>query len=145
MWTAVTYTVCNNCIFSINIIVSELRKVTTSDCACPGDDQIYECTVVGDLDGITVWRGTAFNCEVGTEISLLHGQFVLEEGTFGNCNGGAIRGRSLRIENNRYISQFIVTLSSDMNGETIECVYDNGRTTNLIGLYSISLTTGMPY
>ena len=124
--------------------VSELRKVTTSDCACPGDNQIYECTVVGGLGGITVWRGTAFNCEVGAEINLLHSQFVLEEGAFGNCNGGAIRGRSLRIENNRYISQLSVMLSSDLSGETIECIYDNGRTITQIGNYSISLTTGIP-
>ena len=124
--------------------VSKIRKVTTSDCACPDDDQIYECTVVGDLGGITVWQGTAFNCEVGADsISLLHSQFVSEGGAFGNCNGRAIRGRSLRIENNRYISQLVVTLSSDMNGETIECVHDNGRKRTLIGNYSINLITGI--
>lgn len=98
---------------------------------------------MGELGGITVWHGTAFNCDVGADsINLLHSQFVSEEGAFGNCNGGAIRGKSLRIENNRYISQLVVTLSSDMNGETIKCVYDNGRTTTLIGNYSIDLTTG---
>ena len=124
--------------------MSELRKVTSSDCACPDDDQIYECTVVGDLGGITVWHGTAFNCEISANlINLLHSQFISEEGAFGNCNGGAIRGKSLRIENNRYISQLVVTLSSDMNGKTIKCVYDNGRTTTLIGNYSINLTTGI--
>ena len=97
---------------------------------------------MGSLGGITVWRGTAFNCEVGAEINLLHSQFVLEEGAFGNCNGGAIRGRSLRIENNRYISQLSVTLSSDNDGETIECVYDDGSTASVIGNYSINLTKG---
>jgi hypothetical protein len=119
-----------------------VKKVTTSDCVCPGDDQIYECTVVGGLGGITVWRGTAFNCEVGAAINLLHSQFVSEEGAFGNCNGGAIRGKSLRIENNKYISQLVVTLSSDMSDESIECVYDNGRTITPIGNFSIDLITG---
>ena len=97
---------------------------------------------MGGLGGITVWRGTVFNCEVGAEINLLHSQFVLEQGAFGNCNSGTIRGKSLRIENNRYISQLSVTLSDDMSGETIECVYDDGMTTTIIGNYSINLITG---
>ena len=97
---------------------------------------------MGGLGGITVWRGTVFNCEVGAEINLLHSQFVLEQGAFGNCNSGTIRGKSLRIENNRYISQLSVTLSDDMSGETVECVYDDGMTTTIIGNYSINLTTG---
>ena len=123
-------------------VYSELRIVTSGNCACSGDDQIYECTVVGGLGGITVWRGTVFNCEVGAEINLLHSQFVLEQGAFGSCNSGAIRGKSLRIENNRYISQLSVTLSDDMSGETIECVYDDGMATTIIGNYSLNLIIG---
>ncbi len=122
--------------------VSELRKITSSDCICPDDDQIYECTVVGDFGGITVWRGTAFS---DCEINLLHSQYVSREGAFGNCNGRAIRGRSLRIENDRYVSQLSVTpteLSSGINGDTIECNYDDGSVVHTIGNYSISLTKG---
>ena len=134
-----------DCIILSNT-VSKIRKLTTSGCVCPDDVQIYECTVVGGLGGITVWRGTAFNCEISLDsINLLHSQFVSEEGAFGNCNDGAIKGKSLRIENNRYISQLIVTLSSDMSGETIECDYDNGRTTTPIGNFSIDLITGNNY
>ena len=97
---------------------------------------------MGDLNGITVWRGTAFNNNC--EINLLHSQFASEEGAFGNCNGGAIRGRNLRIENDRYVSQLSVSSVelSDISGDTIECIYDNGSTVHVIGNYSISLTTG---
>ena len=101
---------------------------------------------MGDLSGITVWRGTAFSCALGAEINLLHAQFVSTEGAFGNvnCSGGAIRGRSLRIENDRYISQLSVTpLSSDIDGKTIECSYDDGRTVTVIGNHSINLSTGI--
>lgn len=118
-------------------------KLTTSDCACPGHIQIYVCNVVGSRVGTAVWQGTALNCEVGTVIHLLHSEFTSERGAFGTCNGGAIVGKNLRIENNQYISQLNVTLSSDMNGETIECVHDDGTTTNTIGSYQINLTTGM--
>lgn len=112
-----------------------------SDCACPGYTLIYECSVVGVFVGTTVWQGTALNCEVGTVINLLHSEFISEGGAIGNCNGGAIIGQSLRIENNRYVSQLRVIVSNDMSGETIECVYDNGATTTTIGNYSINLTS----
>ena len=120
--------------------LSEL-KLITSDCTCPGYTQVYECIVVGDFVGTTVWQGTALNCEVGTVINLLHSEFISQEGAFGNCNDGGIVGCSLRIENNRYTSQLGVVVTNDMSGETIECVYDNGATTTEIGNYSINLTS----
>ena len=75
-------------------------------------------------------------------INLLHSQFASASGAFGSCNNGAIAARNLRIENNQYISQLNVTVDGNMIGETIECAYDDGGTTNIIGTNVITATSG---
>ena len=99
------------------------KLVLRSGCICPGYTLTYECTVIGELLGATIWEGSAFSC-LSDEITLLHRQFP--ESARGQCNSGSIVGRSLRIDNGSYYtSQLNVTVSSDMIGKSIVCFYDN--------------------
>ena len=112
------------------------------DCICPGDTVTYECTVIGDTGGFTLWMGDFFRCSSGNKvIELIHHQFI-QGGGIPNariCNNGNIAGRLIRIENGSYISQLNVTLTSDIVGRSIECAYDNGT---IHPVASLNLTTG---
>ena len=113
----------------------------TSECACSGDILTYECTVVGEPSGGTIWRGTVFDCPLG-EITLLHNRFA--NGTFGLCNEGAIVARSLSVEGNNYTSQLNVTVTHDVAGKTIECIRDGTEIYNTTVQFSIvTPTTGI--
>ena len=101
---------------------------------------IYECTVVGisttnsEPVGLTIWRGTAFNCLSG-DITLLHDQFTSDSdervATHGVCNNGSIQGYSVRAENGCYTSQLSVVMTSELIGKSIECAYDLYNTTTV--------------
>ena len=86
--------------------------------------------------GLTIWRGTAFNCLSG-EIALLLNQFTSDSdehvSTHGECNNGSIQGYSVRAENGCYTSQLSVVMTSDLIGKSIECTYDNLYNTTTIG------------
>jgi hypothetical protein len=116
----------------------------SDECICPGDTVTYECTVIGNYGGFTVWVGDFFRCSSGRQvIELRHHQLMnIQEGGVPNariCNNGSIAGRLIRVENGRFTSQLNVTLTSDIVGRSIECAYDNG-TIHRIG--SLNLTTG---
>ena len=120
----------------------QLIEVSTNDCICPGDIVTYECTVIGGHGGTTVWRGSALHCPNSEHmIQLVHGHFASEKESFGDCNDGSIVARGLRVENNSYTSQLNVTLTYDMAGESIECVYDDGINTTKVG--SLNVTAGI--
>ena len=100
--------------------------VTVSGCACPGSTLMYECTVMGSLGGITIWTGSALNCPSSSNnIYLLHNR-ITSYRTYGSCNNGSIVAGILSVEDNLYISQLNVTITSDILGKTIGCGYDNG-------------------
>ena len=66
-----------------------------NDCVCPGDTLTYECTVVSDRGGITVWMGDFFHCPNGKrEIELLHNDFTSGQGVRAystqTCNNGNV-------------------------------------------------------
>ncbi len=109
--------------------------VAISNC---GYDQVYECRVTGS--GATVWGGSAFNCPSTNNeiISFFHSKFK-------NCScGGAIVGRTIRAENNTYISQLIVSVNAETIGMSISCLHDSGLggAAKLIGFSMLTLTTG---
>ena len=117
--------------------------VAVNSCTCEGYDQVYECRVTGS--GITVWRGTAFNCPAtGNEIHFFHSRFDTE--TTLTCNSGAIVGRTIRTENNIYvyISQLTVSVSAEMIGMNVSCFHDTlGAAENLIGSSRLTLSRGI--
>ena len=94
--------------------------------------------------GSTVWEGSALNCEsTGDEIILLHTRFSAEGPlAYGTCNDGAVEGQSVKVEDGAYMSRLVVNVRSEMIGRSIECVYDDGSTTNLIDMATITPTTG---
>ena len=109
-----------------------------SNCTCEGYNQVYECRVTGS--GVTVWRGSAFNCPaLGNEITS---RFDIEITL--TCNSGAIVGRTIRAENDIYISQLTVSVSAEVIGGNISCFHDiPGAALNLIGSSRLTLTTGI--
>jgi hypothetical protein len=91
----------------------------------------------GERDS-TVWQGTAFSGCNNNEITLIHNRFA-REGASGICNGGAITGRSVRVESNiSYISQLEVAITAEMVGKSIVCNLDNG-TIYTIGQHLIKI------
>ena len=100
----------------------------------------FECSVVGEPHGITIWRGTALDeCE-DQEISLRHNRFTEPMGARESCNNNTIVGQSLRVENGLYTSELNVTITSDNVGKNITCAYYNVTETTTAGLLNISLT-----
>jgi hypothetical protein len=125
----------------------------SNDCVCPGDVVTYECTVVGDYGGITVWMGDFFRCSNGKqEIALVHSQFTLgPEGEAASntrtCNSGDTRivGRIVRVGNGSFTSQLNITLPPDSDiiaGRSIECAYDNGTSVYPIGAATLNFIAG---
>ena len=107
---------------------------TIKNCTCLRYNQTYECRVTGR--GATVWTGSAFICE--NEIVLLHAESFTEK----TCNNGAISGRIIRAENDTYISQLTVSVSTHMIGTNISCSHDSTSGVNLISSSLIALTLG---
>ena len=95
-----------------------------NECVCPGDRLIYRCTTQGNVWGATIWNGTAFKGCHSNEIELYHALFTQPEGSIDTCNNGDIVGQSLGVQGNNYTSQLNVTITPDIAGKTVTCVYD---------------------
>ena len=124
---------------------------TPERCLCPGDSLTYQCTVIGEPSGSTVWMGSAFNC-TSLEIQLFHSDYESTEGAYGDC--GDIVAHSVRTTINttnevnstavtHYTSQVTVPITSGTVGRTIECVYDDGATATLAGREEVNITIGI--
>lgn len=118
---------------------NELSVPANVRCSCPGELLVFTCTAMGA--GVTLWRGTAFNCP---EILLRHSQYASGgSGASGTCNNGAIAGQGLRnVVNNNFISQLSVTVSTALNRGSVECAYNDGQRTSRIGLSTLTVITG---
>ncbi len=103
-------------------------------CFCPGDVETYICTVVGG--GVTVWSGTAFDCPPVNAIQLAH--VLYSGGTAGTCTSGAISGNGTSVDTSGaepcYTSELSVTVSANMDGQTVVCTRD---ATAMIGTDSL--------
>ena len=57
--------------------------------------------------------------------------------------GNYITGRGIGVEENGcYTSQLRVTVDSSLDNKTVECTYDNGTTTMIIGVSTIEIMKG---
>ena len=92
-------------------------------------------------EGFTVWQGSALSC-TGNEIILVHRRFTSEGGAFGECNGGSIVGRSIRVKDGYYLSQLNVTVNDNVLGRDITCGHHASSTSVSIGHSTIYATTG---
>ena len=127
-------------LYADSITISELLLLNESNCICPGQTLTYECVVEGG--GTTVWQGSALNCLSDTRFLLRHSQF--DSGiTDKECNNGSIVAHSVRVVDDSYISQLNVKVSPEMNNKTVECLYDDGTMTALIGISTVTITTGI--
>ena len=120
------------------------QGTNSNGCVCPGDILTYECTVMDQYRGSTVWRGTAFrSCDDG-DIILLHSRFQSNGGTVHVCNDGAVVARIVSAEGNNYTSQLSVVVTPEIVGNSIECRHDNGTSlSTTIYLSSTIPTTGL--
>ena len=83
----------------------------------------YICDVTGN--GFTIWSGSAFDDCSGSssnEIRFSHASFRAESEQF-VCNNGAVRGRSLTVNENTYTSELSVMVNSNFIGSTINCTH----------------------
>ena len=58
------------------------------------------------------------------------------------CNNGAIVGRIVRAENNTYVSQLFISVSTITVGTNISCLHKTESSMKLIGTSLLTLTTG---
>lgn len=113
------------------------NETTSSTCVCPGGIVTYECTVFGGAEVTTVWD--FFRCSTGKRvIELVHRQ--REHFNSHTCNDGKVVARIVRVENTSFISQLNITLTHDIIRKSIECISDNGASTERVG--SMNLTSG---
>ena len=114
--------------------------IMTNDCICPGHQLSYECTTVGPV--ATVWQGSALSQCESSNILLRHSRFTSPQGATGTCNNGGVTGRSLGVEGDRYTSQLNITVSFNLNSQTVQCAHDDGQTLTTVGSDTIVITTG---
>ena len=112
------------------------------NCVCAGQRLTIICSIVGL--GSTVWKGSSFNCQLsGNEISLLHNDFRTNSAE-GDCNNGEIMAQGLVIlRQDCFRSQLTIVPTLSTNGQTVDCVYDNGAVESAIGQVVVNLTTGL--
>ena len=110
------------------------------DCACVGNNVLYECTVPSD--GATIWRGEAFDCPASNDMIYLSNGIDLTR----ECNNGEITARPThpQPDGSLYTSQLTVRVGPDTNGTTIECIHDDGAgNLSEVGSTVLSVTTGI--
>jgi hypothetical protein len=103
---------------------------------------------MGESGGTTVWRGSAFTC-TSQEISLFHDTTAGSHQECGDILGHSIRSDvDVHITNGNsttvtyYTSRLTVPINSGRVGRTIECFYDDGLTTTLVGREKVNITIG---
>ena len=128
--------------FSIGAILEGLTLVSSSGCGCLGETLIYKCTLIGDPLGATLWTGTALNNCPSDEIVPLHRRFTEPGGTTRSCSNGATAAQSLYAQKSLYTSQLNVTITPNIAGKTIMCVYDamGDPTVNIKSLFSTQIS-----
>ena len=78
------------------------------------------------------------------EISLRHSRYT-GGGTVGDCNDGAIVGRSLRRDGSCYTSQLTVTVGSNLLNNirmTIQCTHISDTGADTVGESSLTIASG---
>ena len=103
--------------------------MSTNPCNCLDQTLTYECTVIGDPGGATIWTGTALNCP-SDEIVLLHRRFTESDGAIRSCNNGTTVAQGFSVQDNLYTSQLNVTIVPNVARKSIMCLYDGGTSSN---------------
>ena len=115
------------------------RPIT--DCTCPEDVVIYECTV---CDLATAWEGTALDSCSGGEIALTSRDFIAPIQTI-ICSGGGIAARGISVKDGCFTSQLNITFfnATALQGTSVRCSADNGTHSSEVGRDTLTLSTGI--
>ena len=106
-------------------LVTKNGLVCINDCICPHQSVTYECSVIGGQ--FTVWRGSALGDHC--EIILNHIQINVSKSIA--CNNQTIAVQLSR-QDNCYTSHLTFNVSSNHNGQTIECYIHEGTHDTLV-------------
>jgi hypothetical protein len=90
------------------------------------------------IDGLfTVWRGSIIGDDC--EITLRHTDFPTATQM---CSQGnlSVTGRGIQVQNNCYISQLTLMVTSSVNNKTVECHNDDGSGILNIGVRTLYLS-----
>ena len=121
---------------------SELRM--SSSCTCLGQELTFECTVDGNGLAATYWQGSALQeCPNQNRVIIRHSQHLTRQNTTEECGStGTVVGTPVSSVNRSYTSRLTINVSQHLNGSTIECVSDGGRS---FGSSKILLSNGKTY
>ena len=113
---------------------------TSDGCICINDVVTYTC-VTYEV-GLTIWQGSVFNHCTSKGIRLR--QDIIH-GTKGhvNCSDGTTIQANVIFSGNHFVSVINVTVSSNVVGRSLECVYmsyDDDTNTTLIDSTIIGIT-----
>ena len=97
---------------------------------------MYECSVLGGQ--FTAWKGSLI--EQGCDITLVHENYADAGGSTAECNSGDVVGQSISVSNDCYRSNLSIEVSPGINGSTIQCNIDDGRTVRPISTSTILIT-----
>ena len=114
------------------------RPIT--NCTCPQDVVIYECTV---CDLATAWEGTALGSCSGGEVALTSRDFMAPIMTI-ICSGGRVAARGISVKDGCFTSQLNVTFNATaLQGTTVRCSADNGTHSSEVGRAMLTRSTGI--
>lgn len=88
-----------------------------------------------------MWSGRVFNCKsADNSIVLLHSRYC-NTSMISSCNGGAVVGQGLYVEDDQYTSQLNVTINnySSLIERDITCAHDDGSKTHIVGCHTLSI------
>ena len=100
---------------------------------------------MGGPGGATVWTGSARSDCASDERVLLHRHFTEPNGTTRSCVNGAATAQSINVHNNLkvYTSRLNITVTNNVAGATIMCIYDSMGDPNTANI-TIQLSTKLP-
>ena len=126
-------------------VTSNLTLIPTNGCGCYGKTLTYECTIMGGPGGATVWTGSALGDCASEEIVLFHRRFTEPHGTVRSCINGAATAQSINVHNNLkiYTSRLNITVTNNVAGATIMCIYDAMGDPNTANI-TTQLSTKLP-
>ena len=119
---------------------NDSELIMSPSCTCLGQELTFECTVDGDI--ATYWRGTALQecSNQQNRVIIRHSQHHTQQNTTEECGStGTVVGTPVSTVNMSYTSQLTINVSQHLNGSTIECVSDRGRS---FGSSEILLSSG---
>ena len=70
-----------------------------------------------------MWKGDAIRCnDTNDEIVFRQAQFLANDGLIKVCNSGAVKGQTVSVVDNEYMSRLSVNLTSELIGKNIACI-----------------------